>query len=110
MLFWSIFLGYIVVMMACWCAAAFGLGANQRDRWNRATDKAKFRYSPVPTWADHEPSMDSIQSKYLDITAGNAAIGILLGLIWPIGVPIYLAYRKGQFISQKLAARDKEAK
>lgn len=107
-MFWDIFWAYIVVMVLCWCAVAFGLGANQRDRWDRATRLTKNKRPDLDWYGNSVPSESSVRARYLDITTGGATIGILLSLIWPIGVPIYLAYRKGQFISQKLAARDKE--
>lgn len=99
---WLLLLGpYCAAVMGTWCAGAFGIGAQRSDRFEAAMSDQMARYGAL----GREYLTPHAKSDARMAEVGAWCIALLCGSIWPVAIPLYLAYRKGMQIDDALVKR-----
>jgi hypothetical protein len=90
--------GYPLIALAVACAGTFGIAATRTERIEEAKRTQKY-----PTVVDHDGVW--FRYRYREILWPLVWATIICSLLWPIGIPLWLAWKKGDFINQALVTR-----
>lgn len=95
---------YDLIMFATWGFGVFGVSATRTERRKAAFEREQELW-PEAGYMNYPDS----RWRYRVSTGGALVVVFIAGVLWPIGIPLWFAWRKGEFIDRAIAARDKES-
>lgn len=84
---------YPLVALAVMCVGVFGVAAGMPER-----HKAAERYDRASIYGSKEGYL------FRHLT-GLLALVVLAGALWPVSIPLWLAWRKGSFVADTVEKR-----
>lgn len=92
-------IGYGLLALTTWCAGSFGIAATTSDRHQAAHKRADAEWHGSRYVAEYT-------KKYAKASLYSLAwLTFAAGFVWPVAIPMYLAYRKGSFIDNAVVER-----
>jgi hypothetical protein len=93
-------LTYSAIALLTACAGTFGVAASRMDLLTRADEYGRA------SWHSRDNQITSARWYAFRHTAAGIVGSVLAGIIWPLSVPLWLAWRKGSFVANALQARE----
>ena len=90
--------GYPIVSLVVWCLGTFAIAASRADVERSVRARNDANQYPREEW---RVRWDTNTIKWYQIWLTFAC-----GLLWPIAVPVWLAWRKGRFIDESIERRE----
>lgn len=91
---------YSAIALLTACAGTFGVAANRGDMLARADEYGKAQ------WHSLNSQINAANWYAFRHTVAGIAGSLLGGIIWPLTIPLWLAWRKGSFVASTLQARE----
>jgi hypothetical protein len=94
-------IAYFLIAFGVICMGVFGIAATKSERMNTAEEVA-----PRRTYMGFTSREQRIHQTYRYLTQVQLWWTVLCAAVWPIGIPLYLAWKKGSFINDVLEKRE----
>lgn len=92
---------YFLVGFGCVCVGVFGMSATKTDRLKKAEELA-----PTRAFFHHTSQAQRTHETYQKLTQQQLWWTLICATVWPLGIPLYLAWKKGTFVDEAMKKRE----